>query len=150
MGHDRHKPRSLALTGPEGGCHGGSGCLQGSPVMPRVRPGRDAPPCGRPGREDPAHEQQVRVLGARPGCAARLAPRYAKPPGSYDVSDALSLWSRNRDAGHDGDGTPRITDGRLTAKRQAAIRFRRAGRAPLIPSPGLPMPCAWRPGRLPA
>jgi hypothetical protein len=47
--------------------------------------------------------------------------------------------------GHRYDGTPRISDGRLTAEQQTATRFRRDRRAPLIPSPGPPMPYACRP-----
>jgi hypothetical protein len=106
------------------------------------------------------------VLAAPPGAdsllsAARQALGYAEPPDRHDVSDALSIWARGREAGrflrpdsayshagHHDDGTPRITPGRLTAERQAATRFRRDRRAPLIPSPGLPMPYAHTPGAL--
>lgn len=98
------------------------------------------------------------VLPAAPGAgslpsAARHALRYAEPPGRHDLSDTLSIWARDREAGwgirpdsayshagHRDDGTARITDGRLTAERQTATRFRRDRRAPFIPSPGLPMP----------
>lgn len=95
--------------------------------------------------------------------AARHALRYAEPPGRHDVSDTLSIWARDREAGwgirpdsayshagHHDDGTARITDGRLTAERQTATRFRRDRRAPFIPSPGLPMPYAHMSGPGPA
>jgi hypothetical protein len=87
--------------------------------------------------------------------AVRHALGYHEPPHRHDVSDALSAWTRARQAGrflrpvaayadasHRYDGTPRITDGRLTAGRQTAKRFRRDRCAPFIPSPGLPMPYA--------
>lgn len=89
--------------------------------------------------------------------AARHALGNREPAHRHDVSDALAAWTRARqagrylrpvaayaDAGHCYDGTPRITDGRLTAERQTAQRFRRDRRAPFIPSPGLPMPYACR------
>ncbi|MGH3277428.1 MAG: TniQ family protein [Streptosporangiaceae bacterium] len=106
------------------------------------------------------------LLAAAPGAdslvsAARHALRYAEPPNRHDVSDALSIWARDREAGwrirpvaayshadHDDDGSPRITEGRLTAEHQTATRFRRDRRAPFIPSPGLPMPYAHRSGLL--
>ena len=82
----------------------------------------------------------------------------AEPPDRHDISDALSIWAAGREAGrfrqpasayahagHHHDGTPRITEGRLTAERQTATRFRRDRRAPFIPSPGPPMPYACRP-----
>jgi TniQ len=102
------------------------------------------------------------VLAAPPGAdhllsAARRALGYAEPPHRHDVGDALSIWAAGREAGrfprpasayshagHHDDGTPRITDGRLTAERLTATRFRRDRRAPFIPSPGLPMPYASR------
>jgi TniQ len=108
------------------------------------------------------------VLAAPPGTdhllsAAREVLGYAEPPDRHDISDALSIWTTARQAGrllrpasiyshagHHDDGTPRITDGRLTAERQAAARFGRDRRAPLIPSPGPPMPYACRAGPLSA
>ena len=45
-------------------------------------------------------------------------------------------------AGHGQDGSPRITDGRLTAERITATRYRRDPRAPFINFPGFPMPYA--------
>jgi hypothetical protein len=104
------------------------------------------------------------VIAASPGAdgllsAASHALGYAEPPNRHDVSDALSIWARGREAGrflrpaaayphagHHDDGTPRITPGRLTAEHQTATRFRRDRRAPFIPSPGLPMPYAHTPG----
>jgi hypothetical protein len=87
--------------------------------------------------------------------AARRALRYNEPPGRHDVSETLYILARDRragwgirpvaaysHAGHDYDGSPRITPGRLTAEQQTAARFRRDPRAPFIPSPGLPMPYA--------
>jgi hypothetical protein len=106
------------------------------------------------------------VLVALPGGdslpgAAQRALGCAEPPGRHDISDALSMWATAREAGrflhpasayshagHHEDGTPRITEGRLTAEREAARRFRRDRRAPLIPSPGPPMPYAYRSGTL--
>jgi len=103
------------------------------------------------------------VLAAPPGAdhllsAARHALGYAEPPHRHDVRDALSIWATARQAGrfrqpasayahagHRHDGTPRITEGHLLAERQTATRFRRDRRAPLIPSPGPPMPYACRP-----
>ncbi len=100
------------------------------------------------------------VLAAPPGpehllSAARYALGAAEPPDRHDISDALSIWATARQAGysvrpasmyshagHHDDGTPRITEARLTAERQATTRFRRDSRAPLIPSPGPPMPYA--------
>jgi hypothetical protein len=103
------------------------------------------------------------VLAAPPGAdhllsAAQQALGYAEPPDRHDVRDALSIWATAREvgrfrqpasayahAGHHHDGTPRITEGHLLAERQTATRFRRDRRAPLIPSPGPPMPYACRP-----
>jgi hypothetical protein len=103
------------------------------------------------------------ILAAPPGAdhllsAAQHALGYAQPPHRHDVRDALSIWATAREAGrflqpasayahagHHHDGTPRVTAGRLTAERQTATRFRRDRRAPLIPSPGPPMPYACRP-----
>jgi hypothetical protein len=103
------------------------------------------------------------ILAAPPGAdhllsAAQDALGYAEPPDRHDVRDALSIWVTGREAGrfrqpasaythadHDHDGTPRITEGRLWAEQQTATRFRRDRRAPLIPSPGPPMPYACRP-----
>lgn len=89
----------------------------------------------------------------------RHALRYDEPRDRHDVSDTLHILARNREAGwgilpaaayshagHEHDGSPRITDARLTAEREAATRFRRDRRAPFIPSPGPPMPYAWRSG----
>jgi hypothetical protein len=89
---------------------------------------------------------------------ARHALGYAEPANRHDISDVLSLWATARQAGrvlrpasaythagHRYDGTPRISDGRLTAEQRTATRFRRDRRAPLIPSPGPPMPYACRP-----
>jgi len=108
------------------------------------------------------------VLAAPPGTdhllsAALHALGYAEPPNRHDISDALSIWTTARqagrflrpayiytDAGHHYDGTPRITDGRLTAERQTATRFGRDRRAPFIPSPGPPMPYACLADPLPA
>lgn len=59
------------------------------------------------------------------------------------VGDCGTAYSH---AGHDDDGSPRITEGRLTAEHQTATRFRRDRRAPFIPSPGLPMPYAHTSG----
>ena len=107
------------------------------------------------------------VLAAPPGAdsllgAARRALGYAEPPHRHDISDALSIWATGREAGrfrrpasaythagHHHDGTPRITEGRVIAEQQTATRFRRDRRAPLIPSPGPPMPYACRPMAVP-
>jgi TniQ len=48
------------------------------------------------------------------------------------------------DTVHHGDGIPRLTDGRRTAEQITATRFDRDRRAPRIPSPGAPMPYAYR------
>lgn len=102
------------------------------------------------------------VLATPPGAdhllsAAQHALGYAETPHRHDIRDALSIWVTAREAGrflqpasayahagHHHDGTPRITEGRLTAERQTATRLRRDRRAPLIPSPGPPMPYACR------
>jgi hypothetical protein len=89
--------------------------------------------------------------------AAQHALGYAAPPHRHDVRDALSIWATGREADrflqpasayaharHHHDGTPRITEGCLTAEQRTATRFRRDRRAPLIPSPGPPMPYACR------
>jgi hypothetical protein len=111
-----------------------------------------------------AYQRSMFVAAIFPEVAA-LAAVLAAPPGtdSHDVSDALPIRARARQAGrfvrpasayahtsHYDDGTPRITDGRHTAERRTATRFRRDRRAPLIPSPGLPMPCACRSGPPPS
>ena len=44
---------------------------------------------------------------------------------------------------HHDDGRPFITNAQHTAEKEAATRFRRGRRAPLIPSHGLPMPYAF-------
>ena len=106
------------------------------------------------------------VLAVPPGVdsllsAAQHALGYAEPRNRHDVGDALSLGATAREAGrllrpasayshegHHDDGTPLITDSQLTAEQQTATRFRRDRRAPLIPSPGPPLPYAHRSGPL--
>lgn len=106
------------------------------------------------------------VLAAPPGpdhllSAVRHALGYAEPPNRHDVGTPCRSGlpreagrfprpaSAHTHADHQHDGTPRITEGRLTAARRTATRFRPDRRARLIPSPGPPMPYACGPMAVP-
>jgi hypothetical protein len=76
----------------------------------------------------PAPSYETDVLADR--FPVRRGTRSRQPVGAYSH------------AAHGYDGEPLITTGRLTAEHQAAARFRRDRRAPLLRSPGIAMPYA--------